>query len=187
MLCPSCNAPNRDDAKFCKKCGQPLRVEATKIPEAAVVSQVSAPAQEQTNAEDISSAPTQIISPQQMVEYHNRRWQQELEREQAVQAQPSISAPTEPPAANEPAQDNGCQSECLVLQAPSSRDRDPPLEQRKDGTHALRAVPHREALDQDRQMPGCRKRRVGGEAQSTRASIATSHRGSLLGCLRAGS
>ena len=38
MLCPSCNAPNRDDAKFCKKCGQPLRVEATKIPEAAAVS-----------------------------------------------------------------------------------------------------------------------------------------------------
>jgi serine/threonine protein phosphatase PrpC len=105
MLCPSCNAPNRDDAKFCKKCGQPLRVEATKIPEAAVVSQVSAPVQEQTDAEDFSSAPTQIISPQQMVEYHNRRWQQELEREQTAQAQPSTSAPVAPPAANESAQD----------------------------------------------------------------------------------
>ena len=123
MFCPSCNAPNRDDAKFCKKCGQPLHVEATKIPEAAVVSQVSAPTQGQTDVEDISSAPTQIISPQQMVEYHNRRWQQELEREQAskqeaaqnqdqavnnqqvVQTQPPTSAPAEPPARNEPAQD----------------------------------------------------------------------------------
>src|SRR2546421_8845843 len=105
MFCPSCNAPNRDDAKFCKKCGQPLHVEATKIPEAAVVSQVSAPTQEQMDVEDISSAPTQIISPQQMVEYHNRRWQQELEREQTAQAQPSTSAPAVPPAANEPAQD----------------------------------------------------------------------------------
>src|SRR5205807_8661188 len=122
MFCPSCNAPNRDDAKFCKKCGQPLHVEATKIPEAAVVSQASAPMQGQTDVEDISSAPTQIISPQQMVEYHNRRWQQELEREQAskqeaaqnqdqavnnqqvVQTQPPTSAPAEPPATNEPAQ-----------------------------------------------------------------------------------
>ncbi len=24
MVCPSCNTPNRDDAKFCKRCGQPL-------------------------------------------------------------------------------------------------------------------------------------------------------------------
>ena len=70
-----------------------------------MVSQVSAPTQEQMDVEDISSAPTQIISPQQMVEYHNRRWQQELEREQTAQAQPSTSAPAVPPAANEPAQD----------------------------------------------------------------------------------
>ncbi|GAC1628634.1 MAG: hypothetical protein NVS4B7_17670 [Ktedonobacteraceae bacterium] len=83
MFCPSCNAPNRDDAKFCKKCGQSFRVEATKVPEAATVSQVSTSAQEHVDSVDPDAAPTQIISPQQMVEYHNRRWQQELEREQA--------------------------------------------------------------------------------------------------------
>src|SRR5256884_644090 len=123
MFCPSCNAPNRDDAKFCKKCGQPLHVEATKLPEAAVVSQASAPMQGQTDVEDISSAPTKFIPPKKMVKYHNRRWQQELEREQAskqqaaqnqdqavnnqqvVQTQPPTSAPAEPPATNEPAQD----------------------------------------------------------------------------------
>src|SRR6266567_2168297 len=35
MICPSCNTSNRDDAKFCKKCGQPLRTEAAEAPEAA--------------------------------------------------------------------------------------------------------------------------------------------------------
>lgn len=121
MLCPSCNAPNRDDAKFCKKCGQPLRVEATKIPEAAAVSQVSAPAQEQAAAEDISSAPTQIISSQQMIEYHNRRWQQELEREQAVQTQPSSSAPAAPLLAHEPAQDIA-DAPTVIIDQPASAE-----------------------------------------------------------------
>ena len=27
MLCPSCNTPNRDDAKFCKKCGHSFHAE----------------------------------------------------------------------------------------------------------------------------------------------------------------
>ncbi|HEY6411035.1 MAG TPA: zinc ribbon domain-containing protein, partial [Ktedonobacteraceae bacterium] len=84
MLCPSCDAPNRGDAKFCKKCGHSFLVEATQVPEAAAVSQVSTPAQKNADTDDPSFAPTQIISPQQMLEFHNRRWQQELEREQTV-------------------------------------------------------------------------------------------------------
>src|SRR5579885_1315016 len=35
MLCPSCNAPNREDAKFCKSCGQSLRQEPAQTPEQA--------------------------------------------------------------------------------------------------------------------------------------------------------
>ena len=84
MLCPSCNTPNRDDAKFCKKCGQSLHIEAPQVPEVAAVSQVSTPVQEHMDAEDPSVTPTQIISPQKMLEFHNRRWQQELEREQTT-------------------------------------------------------------------------------------------------------
>src|SRR5207248_10845505 len=119
MLCPSCNAPNRDDAKFCKTCGHSFRVEATKAPEVAVASQLPTPAQEHADTEDPGSAPTQIISPQQMVDYHNRRWQQELEREQtnaqqaaeqnqgqAVNNQANQStSPYNGPDENEPAQD----------------------------------------------------------------------------------
>ncbi len=84
MTCPSCNTPNRDDAKFCKKCGQPLRTAAAKVPEAAAVSQAPTPMQEDMNtAEDISTAPTQIISPQEMVAFHASRWQKDLEQEQS--------------------------------------------------------------------------------------------------------
>src|SRR2546429_7872539 len=84
MICPSCNTTNRDDAKFCKKCGQPLRTEAAKVPEAAAVSQAATPVQENMNtAEDISTAPTQIISPQEMVAFHVSRWQKDLEQEQS--------------------------------------------------------------------------------------------------------
>ena len=123
MLCPSCNSPNRDDAKFCKKCGQSFRVEATEAPKAAevaVVSQGSSPIQEHTDIDDLSSAPTQIISPQQMIEFHNRRWQQELEREQIavkegfpaatgdqenIPMQPSTPAPGAAYAGDKAAQD----------------------------------------------------------------------------------
>src|SRR2546421_5510468 len=115
MLCPSCNAPNRDDAKFCKTCGHSFRVEATKAPEVAVASQLPTPAQEHADTEDPGSAPTQIISPQQMVDYHNRRWQQELEREQtnaeqnqgqAINNQANQStSPSPTPDKHEPAQD----------------------------------------------------------------------------------
>src|SRR5216684_338647 len=47
MICPSCNAPNRDDAKFCKKCGQSFRVgarfTAPEAPEAPVGADLSRP------------------------------------------------------------------------------------------------------------------------------------------------
>src|SRR5579859_1123255 len=120
MLCPSCNSLNRDDAKFCKKCGQSFRVEATEAPKAAevaVVSQGASPIQEHTDIDDLSSAPTQIISPQQMIEFHNRRWQQELEREQTegnhavaddqenISTQPSTPASGAAPAGDKAVQD----------------------------------------------------------------------------------
>ncbi len=90
MLCPSCNTPNRDDAKFCKKCGHPLHNEQAKTPEAApsvqaVPAPVSVAAPENAAAQDdISTAPTQIISPQQMLEMQARRWQQEVDRGQEL-------------------------------------------------------------------------------------------------------
>lgn len=115
MLCPSCHTPNRDNARFCKRCGLSFTAPSegngqsenaeqvqTAAPDAAMVAQQ--PAQQaveadqnvgQTSApleiesvEDISLAPTQILTPQQMMAYHARRWQQELDQQQ----QPSGSA-----------------------------------------------------------------------------------------------
>src|SRR6266851_4432339 len=118
MLCPTCNTPNRDDAKFCKKCGHSFPTEAANtlaaggqanIPSAAgeapleqtaaavanpayqepaVATHTSeAPANDQVQAEavsDVSLAPTLILTHEQMMAYHSRRWQQEEEREQAA-------------------------------------------------------------------------------------------------------
>jgi len=76
MVCPSCNTYNRDDAKFCKKCGHSFPAET---PEAG---QASASVQE-TSAEgvfdDPSLAPTQILTAEQMMAFHQRRWQREEE------------------------------------------------------------------------------------------------------------
>src|SRR5712691_2903658 len=118
MLCPTCNTPNRDDAKFCKKCGHSFHTEVVNTldtggqanipsasgeapleqmaaavanpayPEPAVATQTSeAPANDQIEAEavsDVSLAPTLILTHEQMMAYHSRRWQQEEEREQAT-------------------------------------------------------------------------------------------------------
>src|SRR5712692_1318093 len=107
MICPSCNAPNRDDAKFCKKCGQSFRVGARfTAPEAPVGADLSRPSpiyrpvptQETVNtAEDPAFAPTQIISPQQMIEFHQRRWQQQEEQESPTLL--STPSPVAAPAA----------------------------------------------------------------------------------------
>ncbi len=105
MVCPSCNTPNRDDAKFCKGCGQPLHTQQAKASEGTISDQVPAaptpaqevsepaPEQQQTGeqvteyapeqiTDDISLAPTLILTPEKMMAYHSRRWQQEIERGQ---------------------------------------------------------------------------------------------------------
>ena len=104
MYCPICNTQNRDDAKFCKSCGHSLpagsgeHLAAPNPAQEDVGSQfaISSPASLQgevgaqhvvptdnvEETEDPGIAPTQIISPERMVAYHSRRWQQLEEREQ---------------------------------------------------------------------------------------------------------
>ena len=102
MVCPSCNTANRDDAKFCKSCGQPLHPqqatasassidnEAPTPPTSVQASSESAPAQGEAeeqqpefapvqDADDISIAPTLILTPEKMMAYHSRRWQEEVD------------------------------------------------------------------------------------------------------------
>ena len=103
MICPTCNAPNRDDAKFCKSCGQPLHVQPmpdsemassdhipnapTSTTEENVSSNVQQMVEEQkpqfTHSEefsDISLEPTLILTPEKMIAYQSKRWQEQLER-----------------------------------------------------------------------------------------------------------
>ena len=61
----------------------------------SVASPQDAPATEEEQApsggnntypeDDIAQAPTQILTPQQMIAYHTKRWQQELDREQQLE------------------------------------------------------------------------------------------------------
>jgi serine/threonine protein phosphatase PrpC len=154
MLCPSCHTPNRDNAKFCKKCGLPFVPEISDIapvkaqedvavstaaaptsaesssapapsgaqapaenkaaetpaqnvvsasdastPDAAAVDQTAAPATPspaaKTNGEeDIALAPTQILSPDKMMELQTHRWQHEMELEHQQPAKDVAEMPT---------------------------------------------------------------------------------------------
>jgi serine/threonine protein phosphatase PrpC len=105
MLCPSCHTPNRDNAKFCKGCGQLLAVEIvatgqeTQLAEAwpgAMPPSQTQPSDASGNAEpagmsqqqstldpnDPSLAPTELLTPEQMAEVQARRWQRNSEVEQ---------------------------------------------------------------------------------------------------------
>ncbi len=96
MNCPSCNTPNRDDAKFCKGCGQRFSPASAQVPEAVAVNQAQTPAQvNASGAEDPSLAPTLILTPEQMVAFHARRWQQEVEREQSQETTSAASTATD--------------------------------------------------------------------------------------------
>ncbi len=121
MFCPSCNAPNRDDAKFCKSCG--LRFEQVKTPEgnsAPTAFEPSANASPAAGArgqattlpsepsgtagsiveeqDDPSLAPTLILSPEKLLAYRSRFWQQGAEdarKAEPAQAQAPTSSATE--------------------------------------------------------------------------------------------
>src|SRR5438094_4421723 len=103
MICPTCNAPNRDDAKFCKSCGQPLSVQPAPTSEVALSDHIpdtptstqqedaSSHVQQKTEeqqseytlseeSDDVSLEPTLILTPEKMIAYQSRRWQQQLER-----------------------------------------------------------------------------------------------------------
>lgn len=148
MICPVCNATNRDDAKFCKKCGHSLHVESSAPVEAAVANQNATAETE----EDISLAPTQIISSEQMMKMQARHWQREEEQNQASRDQageangqhntePAPSTPDiadlptmiiAPPASEEadepPADDEASEEDASIAPPPSPPDEQLALE-----------------------------------------------------------
>jgi serine/threonine protein phosphatase PrpC len=123
MLCPSCNAPNREDAKFCKGCGQPLRAEQASavvapegtagnspVPEANSPAAVATqPSDQQSVAgltpeeqENIALAPTLILSPDKVLAYRSRFWKMSEEEVKEAAQRKEVSAadtlPSQEPA-----------------------------------------------------------------------------------------
>src|SRR5215470_8143730 len=107
MICPTCNAPNRDDAKFCKSCGQPLHVQLAPSSEVALheyvpdITDIPVSTQEGDTSSDVkqelgeqqheytlseefddaNQEPTLILTPEKMLAYQSMHWQRQLERE----------------------------------------------------------------------------------------------------------
>ncbi|HLZ80110.1 MAG TPA: protein phosphatase 2C domain-containing protein, partial [Ktedonobacteraceae bacterium] len=114
-----------------KKCGQAIHAEANVVSDAARVSPTPAPTQESINAaDDISLAPTQIISPQQMLAFHASRWQKEQEQEQSgtstttedpttgVEVEDIPTVLMKPPADSEPASSPAADAEAIPIPPP---------------------------------------------------------------------
>lgn len=119
MFCPSCNALNRDDAKFCKGCGlrfdqanasekksnvpvaesPPSAVVTTEMHEQAVplVSEQFDFGESSSAWEDPALAPTLILSPEKLMAYQNRhRRRSEDESLQVVAESPVLASQPEP-------------------------------------------------------------------------------------------
>lgn len=115
MICPTCNTANRDDAKFCKVCGRSLATAAVAASSGYTPPATPAPAPEiepapapvESNEEehDISEEPTLIISPEQMMAYHQRLWREpaSASEDESGASQQSSATGTEQQAAPEPA------------------------------------------------------------------------------------
>ena len=110
MLCPSCYTLNRDNAKFCKGCGQILATEvvaATDTPSSEYLlplaqdnpasdsqnsiqsAQSSYPTEAPSDSSDNADPqldPTQHLTLEQMQAYHSHRWQQGVEQGKHVQS-----------------------------------------------------------------------------------------------------
>src|SRR5437016_5786329 len=102
MLCPLCHTLNRDNAKFCKGCGQTLAVEivageqanqSAETLQSTMPSSMHQPSDAHGSAQaagvghqpvldpnDPSFAPTEILTPPQMAEFQAQRRQREFEQ-----------------------------------------------------------------------------------------------------------